>query len=817
MLIPLLRVLEPGRGQSSGFKGPGREGPTLNLSGPVLLTRIIRIVFGTLAGLMLLSAVADILLRGHLTIISPFTFGALLAVALAFLLQNMLVAREKSEMLTAQTQQLKQVAARLEASLKNAATINARLNQSEVRYKGLVDAQGDAIFRRDAAGRLTYGNTAFFRLFGLDPARTLGYPFAPEAHPESRGPLVDLFTAPESGQNRSRYDQHVRTAQGWRWIAWEDFALRDAHGRLVEVQSVGRDVTERKTLEQALVEARDSAEAASRAKSGFLATMSHEIRTPMNGVLGMARLLTETGLSAEQHTYTNAIAESGEALLALIGDILDFSKIESGMLTLEEEDVDIRQLMDTVCELLATRAHAKGVELVSIVAADVPAIVRADKVRLRQIVTNLVGNAVKFTEQGGVSVTATRRTQADRDFLRFEVRDTGVGVPVEKRAKIFQEFVQADSSHARKFGGTGLGLAISRRLAEAMGGEIGISDAPVITGLGGSCFWFTTPVFVVEGAPANRPLAGLRVAVISPNRLLAHGLGAQIREAGGDVVGAQANPGDRIDALLIDGGPSAEPRAAVAPQGAVPALLLATPAARGKLDDLAAQGFAGYLLKPLRQSALTERLLQLCGVPAQAQTAAAPSLLESWSAIAAPDELPPLVAPAAAESPIVPAHVQQAAPAYAAAPGSGASPRPFGASGSQSGLSILLAEDNPINMMLIRELLKRRGHNVVEVTTGEDAVKAIAERPFDLLLTDIHMPGMDGIDAARAIRAQEEAAGRPRVPIVALTADALETGKRACQEAGMDGFLTKPVDPAELEEMFLMLFPSEDGPLIVAA
>jgi CheY-like chemotaxis protein len=252
----------------------------------------------------------------------------------------------------------------------------------------------------------------------------------------------------------------------------------------------------------------------------------------------------------------------------------------------------------------------------------------------------------------------------------------------------------------------------------------------------------------------------------------------------------------------------------VAPQGAVPALLLATPAARGKLDGLLAQGFAGYLLKPLRQTALAERLLQLCGAPAQ--PAAAPSLLESWNAIAGPDELPPLAASTPMESRGTPAPARQAAPACAAAPDSGA-PRAFGASGSQSGLAILLAEDNPINMMLIRELLKRRGHDVVEVTTGEDAVKAMAERPFDLLLTDIHMPGMDGIDAARAIRAQEEAAGRPRVPIVALTADALETGKRACQEAGMDGFLTKPVDPAELEEMFLMLFPSENGPLIVAA
>ena len=782
----------------------------------MLLTRIIRIVFGGLAGLMLLAAVADVLLRGHLTIISPISFGALLAVALAFLLQNLLVARERGEMLSAQAQQLKQFAARLEASLKNAAAINNRLNHSEIRYKGLVDAQGDAIFRRDAASRLTYGNAAFFKLFGLDPAHAIGYPFAPEPHPESRGPLVGVFTALELGQNRSRYDQHVRTAQGWRWIAWEDFAVRDSHGRLVEVQSVGRDISERKVLEQALMEAKDSAEAGSRAKSGFLATMSHEIRTPMNGVLGMARLLVETGLSPEQRTYAGAISESGEALLALIGDILDFSKIESGMLTLDEDEVDLRQMIGTVCELLATRTHAKHVELVSVIAADVPSIVRADKGRLRQIITNLVGNAVKFTEKGGVSVSVTLAAAAGRRFLRFEVRDTGVGVPLEKRAEIFEEFVQADSSHARKFGGTGLGLAISKRLAEAMGGEIGVCDAPAIAGLGGSCFWFTVPAIIVEGAPALRPLAGMRVAVMSTNQLLAQGLSAQIREAGGDVVGVAVNPGDRVDALLIDGGTEAEPQPVVEPQGAVPALLLASPAARGRLEALMAQGFAGYLLKPVRQAALTARLLELRGsAPEPALEVERPSLLESWNAIAPPSEPPPLVA-APVRMPEPQALPQQRESRGATAQASEAKPL-GGATQSQSGLTILLAEDNPINMMLIRELLKRRGHHVVEVTTGDAAVKAMAEARFDLLLTDIHMPGMDGIESARAIRKDETASGRDRVPIVALTADVLETGKRACQEAGMDGFLTKPVDPAELEEMFLMLFPSEDGPLIVAA
>jgi len=755
----------------------------------VTAARLIRTVFGAVAGLMLAIAVGDVVLSGHLTIISPASFGALLAVALAFLISNLLHSRERNDMLTRQANELRAAAGRLESSLRNAAAVNSRLYQSEIRYKGLVDAQGDAIFRRDASSRLTYANEAFFKLFGLEPAHALGYPFAPELHPENRAPRFGSFAAVETGRGRAHYDQHVRTASGWRWISWEDYAVRDGHGRLVEVQSVGRDVTERKALEDALTEARDNAEAASRAKSGFLATMSHEIRTPMNGVLGMGRLLLETDLKPEQRTYAEAITQSGEALLILIGDILDFSKIESGTLTLDEDEVEVRALVAGVAELLGPRAHAKNIEIITVVGRNVPGAIRIDQVRFRQILTNLMGNAVKFTEKGGVCVALEMSAGPDGDFLRVEVRDSGVGVPPQKRQEIFHEFVQADSSHARKFGGSGLGLAISKRLVEAMGGAIGIEPGPE----GGSIFWFTVPAIVIRPADADVALLrGRRIAIVSRNKVLREGLGLQIAAQGGEGINFQRlPPGGRIDAVLIDSGTDSAPDPLMPPDLSIPTLVMVTPASRSRLDDLRAMGFAGYLVKPIRETSLAEQL-NLClammdiGSAAPAQPAnPVPAQLPEAAAITAPQP-----------EPLQPGPPPLALPAPKAT--------------AATGLKILLAEDNPVNALLIRELLRRRGHQIREVTTGGAAVAAMEDDDFDLLLTDIHMPGMDGIEATRTIRAMEEKTLRPRVPIVALTADALETGKRACQEAGMDGFLTKPVDPAELEEMFLALFPSQE-------
>ncbi len=560
------------------------------------------------------------------------------------------------------------------------------------------------------------------------------------------------------------YDQLMKTVAGYRWIAWEDYAIRGADGRLIEIQSVGRDITERKELQNALTEARDKAEDANRAKSRFLATMSHEIRTPMNGVLGMARLLLETNLAPDQKSYADAIRQSGMSLLALIEDILDFSKIESGALVMEKSDVALRPMIEGIAELLSTRAYVKNIEIACVVAAEVPETISADGVRLRQVVTNLVGNAIKFTEQGGVLVTAgieRRASPDDRLVLRLTVRDTGIGVPPEKRSQIFEDFVQANSSHARRFEGTGLGLSISKRLVAAMGGEIGVTSEGI-----GSIFWVTLPLDEASVRVSSFPLKGERVALISDCPILREGLRLQLLAAGADVVqsetlAALAQERESANLLLVDAYRNEmEPLPDVSSIG-IPAVALLPPAHRAQLGQLPAKGYRAYLIKPIRQNSLERRLMAV----------------------------------AAGASPEMSATSQHPEPR------------------SRPGLSVLLAEDNPVNALLARELLRRRGHTVEQVATGEAAVAACQRTRFDVVIMDLHMPGLDGIEATRRIRAAEAAGASRRLPIFALTADALDAGRKACLAAGMDGFLTKPVDPAELDAVLATIVP----PAIVAA
>ena len=724
----------------------------------MLHRRVLDAILGACVIVVAGLALLDCLFRQGPTVLTPWYLGAIALVGGFGLFVALSAARARARALEINASSLLSLTEKLESSLATLSAVNARLNESETRYRSLVDAQEDAILRRTPDSRLSFASDSFFTLFGLDSARAVGLPFAPEPHPDSPLPPFDSFAALADGQRQVRYDQRVRTAYGWRWIAWEDCAIRDCAGRLVEVQSVGRDITERKALEDALTEARDRAEAANRAKSGFLATMSHEIRTPMNGVLGMTGLLLDTRLSPEQKTYADAIRQSGEALLSLIEDILDFSKIESGTIHLDQEEVDIRLIVESVIELLAPQAHAKNIEIVGIIEADTPALLRADGKRVRQILTNLVGNAVKFTDVGGVEICVRVREESGRHALRVEISDTGSGVPAGKRSVIFKEFVQGDSTRARHFQGSGLGLAISKRLVEAMGGAIGMDGRDP----GGSVFWFEIPTPILrEAAPIEaKKLAQYRVAIVTRNAVLREGLVKQVRTAGGIVMSfaPDTNPcATAIDAVLIDAGTSEDPDLPLLPQPQQRAIALITPSQRTRLDALMRIGFEGYLVKPVRQASLIDRIR------------ARP---EVFAAV----ELPP----------------DGLSTAFARGP---------------SGLHVLIAEDNAINALLLCELLRRRGHSVTPVLCGDEAIAAMSKSQFDVLLTDIHMPGLDGIETARRIRADETAACRTRVPIVALTADILDSERQACQDAGMDGFLTKPLAPAELDATLARLFP----------
>jgi len=720
--------------------------------------------------LVLGAAVFDSFVHGGATSLTPWLLGGIAWFSLTVLLSAYLAARLRARALEASTSGLQSLAERLEDSLAALSVVNAQLHQSEARYKGLVDAQGDAILRRSPDSRLTYGNDAFFRLFGLNPERAIGHAFAPAPPPHSRSPEFGNFGMYENDGGRVGYDQKVRTVYGWRWIAWEDFAICDPDGHLVEVQSVGRDITERKALEDALTDARDRAEAANRAKSGFLATMSHEIRTPMNGVLGMAKLLLESKMSPEQRTYAEAIRQSGESLLSLIEQILDFSKIESGAIDLQQEEVDVRATVDAVVELLAPRAHEKNIEIISVVDRDAPQIVRSDRVRLGQVITNLVGNAIKFTDTGGVRIDVRGIEDKGRHALQFRIRDTGVGIAGERLEEIFKEFVQADSTHARKFGGSGLGLAISRRVVEAMGGEIGVDSEPGV----GSVFWFTVPAPVLRYAfPELEELAGYRVAIVTRNAVLRDGLTALVRGAGGEVAPlwplyTNGKPPFAIpDAVLIDAGTANRLDLPIEPQQEARCFVLLTPAARSWLDSLAALGISGYLVKPVRLRSLIDRV--------KGEASIKHAIPESSS-----KQVVLTIEPSSAVRP----------------------------------LKILLAEDNDINALLARELLERRGHRVTVVKSGEAAITALCGDHFDLLFTDLHMPGLDGIDTARSVRADGNGCGNKSIPIIALTADALDSTRQACQDAGMDGFLTKPIVPAELDSIIAGLFPEK---LCVAA
>ena len=359
------------------------------------------------------------------------------------------------------------------------------LQESEERFRGLIDALGDLVVHRDRDGRIVYTNRVFEELVGAGPQELAGRTLAEHG--------IDVGVVPDAafadGECLSSTDVAIRTPKGARWFSWIELSVREKASDAVSHRAIARDITARKRAETGLISARERAEFASQAKSRFLATVSHEIRTPMNGIMGMAKLLVDTRLSPEQRTYVGAISTSASALLALIEDLLDYSKIEAGRFELEPQPVSMREIADSIVELLSARAYAKGIGIGCHVAPDVPSTVTADPGRLRQVLLNLIGNAIKFTDSGGVLVEVANAGTEAAPAIRFSVNDTGPGIPSGDLERIFEDFEQADGTSTRQHGGAGLGLAISRRIVTSMRGTIGVSSELGV----GSTFHFEVP------------------------------------------------------------------------------------------------------------------------------------------------------------------------------------------------------------------------------------------------------------------------------------------------------------------------------------
>jgi PAS domain S-box-containing protein len=662
----------------------------------------------------------------------------------------------------------------------------------------VMNTMGQGLAILDAQGHFEYANPAYARMLGCEPETLEGKSPFDFTLPEDHGILDGALDEQRAGQG-STYETRMLSADGAGLYVLHTNVPRWREGQVVGGISVATDLTERKRTEEALAEARDQALEASRLKSEFLATMSHEIRTPMNGIIGMTELLEDTDLDEEQKEFVGVVGDSAQALLTIVNDILDFSKMEADRVVLDNLDFEPVLVVEGAAELMAGKAREKGLSLMTYVDSAIPSHVRGDAGRVRQVLLNLIGNAVKFTEHGDVILKAALDAATDTAVtLRFSVTDTGIGLSDAARQRLFQPFVQADGSTTRKYGGTGLGLAICRRLSELMGGTIGVSS----TEGQGSTFWFTAsfgPASVAEEAPAaEASLEGLRILIADDSPLNREVL-RQYAESWGMVADEAATGEEALehlrnamvpsDVLLTDfaladfDGMELGRKVRLDPKLSRTQVVLITAEDRRGQGEAAVQaGFAAYLTKPAKRSQLKEAV-----ATAVTRAVRGPSADRRVAARPVPEHRTHVPHRKSA------AHGADSAPAQPATPA-------IQEAAQRSSSIVLLVEDNVNNQIMAMRQLEKLGHSVHIVSNGLQAVRALEYSQYDVVFMDCQMPEMDGFDATREIRKSELTTGK-HVPIIAMTANAMSGDRERCIEVGMDDYIAKPVTRHVLNEV----------------
>jgi len=647
--------------------------------------------------------------------------------------------------------------------------------QAEGRYMAFMNNIPAIASIKDEGGNFLYVNEPMAKHYDLRPGEAIGKSIA-NWLPKDLAANIDRDDKEILSTGRTmQYERIVPTRNGedHHWLTFK-FPLVEPDGQML-VGTVAVDITDRKRAEEETQKAKEMAEAANRSKSEFLANMSHEIRTPLNGVIGMTDLALATDLTTEQQEYLQIVKMSADSLLVVINDILDFSKIEAGKVDLEKVDFNLRELLEMTIKTLALRAEEKGLELLCDFTPDVPEVIQGDPTRLRQIVLNLVGNSIKFTQEGEVRLHVELSGESGTSqFIQFTVSDTGIGISPEQQKTIFEPFTQADSSTTRKYGGTGLGLSISTHLVRMMGGEMWVESQPGI----GTKFYFKIPLIPATNPvetysePASDVLSGSKVLIVDDNATNRQILELMLKRWGmaptlvsGGMAGilelrsaSAAGRGFNLvicDLLMpeMDGFAFTEQVRKTSEISKAKIMLLSSAGRRGDAKRCEDLGISAYLMKPVRQLELKTVLSGLLG----------------------------------GETPVDP---QSVITRFVMKNGQNAS----------ASLRILVAEDNAVNQKLIVRLLEKRGHSVQVVPNGRDAVEILEEREFDLVLMDMQMPVMDGFEATSEIRKREKPEGE-RLPIIALTAYAMKGDRERCLTAGMDGYLTKPIRGNELDEI----------------